>query len=144
MHNHDIILMHASLSCIIVTEPSEKEPIEPVEVVEPKPGVEFVLEPERKPRQAAKHDPLHLFKLIQFSYFIWVLLGYVMYIVCYLLHSCTYFYALPFLDLFICILVAQYYDYLTNLTRCLAMLRVDLHLVMNSCIRNILHPHGYP
>ena len=44
MHNHDIILMHASLSCIIVTEPSEKEPIEPVEVVEPKPSVEFVVD----------------------------------------------------------------------------------------------------
>jgi len=105
MHNHGIILMNASHSSIIVTKPSEDEPTEPVEVVEPKPGVEFVLEPERKPRQAAKHDPLHLFKLIQFSYFIWVLLGYVMYIVCYLLHYCTNFYALPFLDLFSLIFV---------------------------------------
>ena len=82
MHNHGIILMNASHSSIIVTKPSEDEPTEPVEVVEPKPGVEFVLEPERKPRKAAKHDPLHLFKLIQFSYFIWVLLGYIYNMLC--------------------------------------------------------------
>jgi len=46
MHNHGIILMHASHSCIIVTELSENEPTEPVEVVERKPDVEFVFEPE--------------------------------------------------------------------------------------------------
>jgi len=44
--NHGIILMHASHSCIIVTQPSENEPIEPAEVVEPEPGVQFVIEPE--------------------------------------------------------------------------------------------------
>ena len=38
--------MHASHSCIIVTQPSENEPVEPTESVEPEPGVEFVVEPE--------------------------------------------------------------------------------------------------
>ena len=38
--------MHASHSCIIVTESSENEPVEPTESVEPEPGVQFVVEPE--------------------------------------------------------------------------------------------------
>ena len=38
--------MHASHSCIIVTEPSVVKPVEPVESVEPKPGVQFVVGPE--------------------------------------------------------------------------------------------------
>ena len=38
--------MHAFHSCIIVTEPSENEPVEPAESVEPEPGVQFVVEPE--------------------------------------------------------------------------------------------------
>ena len=38
--------MHASYSCIIVTQPSENEPVEPTKSVEPEPGVEFVVEPE--------------------------------------------------------------------------------------------------
>ena len=38
--------MHASHSCIIVTEPSEIEPVEPTETVEPESGVQFVVEPE--------------------------------------------------------------------------------------------------
>ena len=38
--------MHTSHSCIIVTEPSENEPTEPVEVVETEPVVEFVVDPE--------------------------------------------------------------------------------------------------
>jgi len=38
--------MHASHSCVIVTEPSEVEPVEPTESVEPEPGVPFVVEPE--------------------------------------------------------------------------------------------------
>ena len=46
MHKHSIALMHASHSCIIVTEPSEVEPVEPVESVEPEPGVQFVIGPE--------------------------------------------------------------------------------------------------
>ena len=37
---------YASHSCIIVTQPSENEPVEPTESVEPEPGVEFVVEPE--------------------------------------------------------------------------------------------------
>ena len=39
-------LILASHSCIIVTEPSENEPVEPAESVEPEPGVPFVVEPE--------------------------------------------------------------------------------------------------
>ena len=38
--------MHESHSCIIVTEPSEVEPVEPFESVEPEPGVQFAVEPE--------------------------------------------------------------------------------------------------
>ena len=38
--------MHAFHSCIIVTELSETEPVEPAESVEPEPGVQFVVEPE--------------------------------------------------------------------------------------------------
>ena len=44
--NHGIILMHASHSYIIVTQPSENKPVEPTESVEPEPGVEFVVESE--------------------------------------------------------------------------------------------------
>jgi hypothetical protein len=43
---HGIHLMHASHSCIIVTESSEIEPVEPTESAEPEPGVQFVVEPE--------------------------------------------------------------------------------------------------
>ena len=43
---HRIILMHTSHTCIIVTESSEVEPVEPTEFVEPEPGVQFVVEPE--------------------------------------------------------------------------------------------------
>ena len=39
---HFLIL--ASHSCILVTEPSENEPVEPTESVEPEPGVPFVVE----------------------------------------------------------------------------------------------------
>ena len=49
MHNRSIALTHAFYSCIIVTEPSENEPVEPAESVEPEPGVPFVVEPEVKP-----------------------------------------------------------------------------------------------
>ena len=38
--------MHVSHSCILVTEPSEAEPVEPAESVKPEPGVQFVVEPE--------------------------------------------------------------------------------------------------
>ena len=41
--------MHASHSCIIVTKPSEVEPEEPAESVEPEPGVPFVFESEVNP-----------------------------------------------------------------------------------------------
>jgi len=43
---HGITLMHTSHSCIVVIQPTENEPIEPTESVEPEPGVEFVVEPE--------------------------------------------------------------------------------------------------
>jgi hypothetical protein len=43
---HGIILKHASHSCIIVIKTPENEPVEPTETAEPKPGVEFVVEPE--------------------------------------------------------------------------------------------------
>ena len=46
MHNRSIALTHAFHSCIIVIEPSEDEPVEPTEFVEPEPGVQFVVEPE--------------------------------------------------------------------------------------------------
>ena len=46
MHNHSIALTHAFYSCIIVTELSEVEPVEPTESVEPEPRVPFVVEPE--------------------------------------------------------------------------------------------------
>jgi len=38
--------MHASYSCIIVTESSEVKPVEPTETVESETGVQFVVEPE--------------------------------------------------------------------------------------------------
>ena len=41
--------LFASHSCIIVTEPSENEPVEPAESVEPEPGVPFVVESEANP-----------------------------------------------------------------------------------------------
>ena len=46
MHKRSIALMHASHSCIIVTESSENEPMEPTESVEPEPEVPFAIEPE--------------------------------------------------------------------------------------------------
>ena len=46
MHNRSIALMHAFHSCIIVTEASEVELVEPTESVEPEPGVPFAAEPE--------------------------------------------------------------------------------------------------
>ena len=46
MHKLSIALMHASHSCIIVTESSENEPVEPTESVRHEPGVQFVVEPE--------------------------------------------------------------------------------------------------
>jgi len=39
-------LIRASHSCILVTERSENEPVEPAESVEPEPGVPFVVESE--------------------------------------------------------------------------------------------------
>ena len=44
---HFLIL--ASHSCILVTERSENEPVEPAESVEPEPGVPFVVESEVNP-----------------------------------------------------------------------------------------------
>ena len=44
-----ISLILSSHSCIIVTEPSENEPVEPAEPVEPEPGIPFVVESEVNP-----------------------------------------------------------------------------------------------
>jgi hypothetical protein len=75
--------MHTSHSCILVTETPEDAPVEPTETVETEPGAEFVVEQEKKSRQAAKHDPLNLFNLIRLSY----LNGLIMYMLyAYLLH----------------------------------------------------------
>jgi len=53
---HDLFLLFgsffltlASHSCILVTGPSENEPVEPAESVEPEPGVPFVVESEVNP-----------------------------------------------------------------------------------------------
>ena len=43
MHKHSIALIHASHSCILVTEPLEVEPVEPTEPVEPELGVQFMV-----------------------------------------------------------------------------------------------------
>ena len=40
------MLILASRSCVIVNQPSEVEPVEPTESVEPESGVQFVVEPE--------------------------------------------------------------------------------------------------
>ena len=44
--SHNIMLILASRSCVIVNQPSEVEPMEPTESIEPEPGVQFVVEPE--------------------------------------------------------------------------------------------------
>ena len=50
MHVVKIIsLIRASHSCILVTGPSENEPVEPAESVEPEPGAPFVVESEVNP-----------------------------------------------------------------------------------------------
>ena len=50
-------LIRASHSCIIVTEPSENEPVEPAESVEPEPGVSFVIESEVNPGKQLSMNP---------------------------------------------------------------------------------------
>ena len=52
---HFLIL--ASHSCILVTETSENEPVEPAESIEPEPGVQFVVEPEVNQGKQLKHYP---------------------------------------------------------------------------------------
>ena len=75
----------------------------------------------RKPRQETKHDFLCLFKLMQFSYLTWVLLGFIYYIIyCILVPTlCITFpwiiYPYP------CHLIV---NWILNLTKCLAMLRI--------------------
>ena len=55
LYFHDLFLLlssflnFASHPCIIVTKPSEVEPVEPAESVEPEPGVPFVVESEVNP-----------------------------------------------------------------------------------------------
>ena len=49
MPSHNIMMILASCSCIIVNQSSEVEPVEPAESVEPEPGVPFVVESEVNP-----------------------------------------------------------------------------------------------
>ena len=57
-------LILASHSCILVTEPSENEPMEPAESVEPEPGVPFVVESEANQGKELS--------MIPYPYLIWV------------------------------------------------------------------------
>ena len=95
----------------------------------------------RKPRQEAKHDPLYLFKLMQFFYLMWVLLGYIYSILC-----------IAFLYLLLCIYLPLIIypcschllvNELLNLLRCLAMLRVSCHLI-GKYGQESSHLSGYP
>ena len=56
--------MRASYTCIIVTESSEVEPVEPAESSEPEPGVSFVVEPEVNQGKQLSMIPC--------SYLIWI------------------------------------------------------------------------
>ena len=56
------MLILASHSCIIVTEPSENESVEPAESVEPEPGVPFVVESEAN--QGKQLSKIHVSYLI--------------------------------------------------------------------------------
>ena len=75
----------------------ERTHAEPVEVVEPEPGVEFVVGPEENKGKQLRMTPCsysNSFDLvISFGYY-WVI-----YIISFVLHSCTYFYAFTFLAL---------------------------------------------
>jgi hypothetical protein len=66
--------MHASRSCIIVTETPENEPVEPAETVKPEPGVEFIIEPEENiGKQLSMFlDPLNLFNLVISLGYMWL------------------------------------------------------------------------
>ena len=103
MHKHSIALMHASHSCIIVAESSENEPVEPAESVEPEPNAECVVEPEE--HQGKQLSIISCTHLIWFSLVISLGYYWVIYILYYVLYSCTYFDALSFRDLFIHVLV---------------------------------------
>ena len=94
---HGITLMHTSHSCIIVTETPESETVEPTEFVEPELGVELVADPEENQGKQLSMIPCAYLNWCN----LYISLGYywVIYILYYLLHSCTYFYALPFLDI---------------------------------------------
>ena len=49
--------MHASHSCILVTESSENKPVEPAESVDPEPGVSFVVESEANQGKQLSMNP---------------------------------------------------------------------------------------
>jgi hypothetical protein len=57
MHKLNIALMHASHSCIIVTESPENIPVEPTESVKPEPGVQFTIEPEANQGKQLSMNP---------------------------------------------------------------------------------------
>ena len=50
-------------SCILVTQPSENEPVEPTESIEPEPMIEFVVQPEENQSKQLS--------MISYAYFIW-------------------------------------------------------------------------
>ena len=71
-------------------EPSESEPVEPTENVEPEPGVEFVVKPEENQGKQVCMIPctyLTWFNLVISIGYLWVM--YIMFIIAF----CTYFYA---------------------------------------------------
>ena len=85
---------HANTSnhlCIIVTEPSESEPIEPAEVAEP----EYVVEPEENQGKQLCIIPCTYLICFNFSYLNWVFMG--LCILCYYCIFGTYLYASPVL-----------------------------------------------
>ena len=66
-----------------------------------------------------------------------------MYILCYLLHCETYFYALPFLDIVYPCPCHLLVNEVLNLNRWLAMLRVLYHLI-GKVGQESSHLSGYP
>ena len=90
-------------SCIIVTQPSESESVEPTEVAEAEPGVEFFVEPKKnqdKQLSMIPHTHLIWFNLvISFRYY-WII--HIMFIYCILVPTFMHY---PFLVLIILVLV---------------------------------------
>ena len=85
---------------ILVTEMLKSEPVEPTDTIELKPYVKFVVEP--------KENQGKQLSMISFSYVLCLgIYGLCAMYYVYSSHCCTHFYALPFLELFIHILVTR-------------------------------------